>query len=560
MSNPFQVNGSSGGGNFKYKTRAKGNTKTKAELKQETDTISLMMQTVDNPARNIPASWYSYFGVRHAVQGGKITKTYYPGVKADKDGRPYVSGYKERVEPKEGFYAKGDMHEVSLFGAQQALVAGSSRLFITAGEEDAIALAVAIMAFQQGTDFEGNTPAVVSLPYGDGNLSMTKLDRQILDRAKEIILIPDQDESGRDIGAIMKLLPAEKVKVVDLPMKDASEMWVAGKGKDLAECALFRGKEYRPATIVGVRELLEELTKPVEYGMPWPWPELDELTYGIRPGKIYGVGGGVGSGKTQWCHAVIAKLAKSGHKVGALMLEETSAECLRDVAGLIDRTIYNRPDKAYDTSQLVRTAESLQDNIIFIRDGEIDTVEQAIDVIKYMVFLRGAEVVIVDPVSALVTVSASEANERLTWFFKTLEQLAVSQKFAVIATSHLNPPKYGVPHEEGGAISLSAFTGSRALMRKSSFAFGLERNSKATNGLELYNRLVRLKSRGGNPEARGEIWTKFNVDTGRLEVTKPPAGGLIQKEGEPGGEPEITVDPAAWGAKKKGDDNDDVPW
>ena len=42
--------------------------------------------------------------------------------------------------------------------------------------------------------------------------------------------------------------------------------------------------------------------------------------------------------------------------------------------------------------------------------------------------------------------------------------------------SHLNAPATGVPHERGGKVLVSQFTGSRGLMRFGNYMLGIERN------------------------------------------------------------------------------------
>jgi len=529
--------------------------KDAAVLQQEADQVSLFGVTVDNPVRGIPKDVAAFFGVRHTVDtAGNITETFYPGFK---DGK--VTGYKKRFGDKQ-FMTVGDFSNVSFFGAQQAAT-GGARLWITEGEEDAMSLWWAIWQYQTGTEFEGQCPAVVSLPYGNDVPAMTEHDKALIDKAKEIILVLDNDEPGAEgLRRLTKILPGEKVKVVTLPAKDPSEMLVAGKSKELAECALFRGKEYKPATMVSIGDVLEEINSVPEYGYNWPWKKLTELTYGIRPRKIYGIGAGISCSKTEFIHMTIVELIKQGIPVGAIMLEEEAADLVRAVAGIHDGTFYNRPDVDYDPEQLKSTAGSLEELLTLGADGEIETVEQAVELTRHMVLLRGAKVVCIDPVSALVDgVSASDANEKLNWMFKELENLVVALDFTVIATSHLNPPKYGKPHEEGGEVSLIQYTGSRALARKVSVALGIERNVKGENGLEFYNRIRAIKMRGCNPIADKEIFTKFCTTTGRMLETASPPGGLAgsQEDGD-----QIKT-PEEWGAKKEKAfvvDNIDVPW
>ncbi|MGL5013623.1 MAG: hypothetical protein ACRC6V_04930, partial [Bacteroidales bacterium] len=85
--------------------------------------------------------------------------------------------------------------------------------------------------------------------------------------------------------------------------------------------------------------------------------------------------------------------------------------------------------------------------------------------------------------------------------------------------SHLNPPKSGAPHEEGGQVQEVQFTGSRALMRFSQLILGFERNKQGEGEEKNLSQIRVLKDRYFGQT--GTVGTKYDPNTGRL--TQRPA-------------------------------------
>ena len=509
--------------------------KNSAEEAAQVEQIQLFYQPGTSPDRGIRPDIAAYFGVRIAPAGDRV---FYP-VSTSENG--LVTGYKVRVLPKQ-FLTIGDCGSIGKngepafpFGWYAATHSNSPRLHIVEGEEDALAAFQAIWDYQAGTEYQGKAPAIIAVPAG--NLAHIKRVVDKLDRFREIVVCMDSDEAGqKGKENLLKVLPADKVKVVDLPMKDASEMLVAGKGRELAEHLLFRGQEYKPDALLTVGEIMEEVMTPPEYGWEFPWKPLTEMTFGIRRGLGYAIGAGVAAGKTHLCHEIAVHLIRQECTVACLMLEETAAEAVKGMAGLLAGKVFNRPGIPVDAEELRAAADELGKSIILAKDGKVQDVDEALQWVRYAVMLHGADVVIIDPLSALVDhLPASDANTAINTLCGELEVLSQEMGFAWVITSHLNPPRYGPPHEAGGRVSLRDFTGSRGLMRKASFAFGLERNSETPDPeLRMINRVSLLKSRNGNPAAPAELWLRFDPATGSSRETVPPEGGtLVQKEKEP---------------------------
>ena len=107
----------------------------------------------------------------------------------------------------------------------------------------------------------------------------------------------------------------------------------------------------------------------------------------------------------------------------------------------------------------------------------------------------------------------SDKNEFIGVVAKELVELAMKFDFEAIIFSHLNSPdKSARPHENGGKVMESQFTGSRALMRYSHMMMGFERNKGALDPNCSLIRLLKNRKYGKT----GFVKTYYNEQTGRL--------------------------------------------
>lgn len=429
-------------------------------------------------SRRILIHTSNYFGVKalvSEVDGVTLTKKFYPYTKGTSN---QVVAYKVRSIPKE-FVSVGDFKDVNLFGQPQAEASGSNRLYITEGEEDAMALFQSLKDHARGTQWERINPAVVSIPNGASS-AVKSLSKQaaFLKKFKDIVLIFDQDIAGKEaVSDVLKLIP--EALVVNLEEKDCSDMVVKGKWNNLAKSVLFNAKAVRPSAIVSVSDVLERaLAKPVE-GIPWPWPTLTASTHGIHRKKIYGLGAGVGMGKSEFAKQLQSHLVTipGTTGLGIFSFEEDVARTIKGIAGKIDGIPYHIPDVEYSEQKLRNTIQTFQDKVIlFDHFGTKDWTDVKA-AIRFMVVAEGIKDIFLDPLTALVShLSSSEANDALNTIMGDLAGMTHELDFSVYYFCHLNPPISGPPHERGGKVLEQQFTGSRAMMRWTHYLFGLEGN------------------------------------------------------------------------------------
>ena len=414
------------------------------------------------PSRKISEETCRLFGYGYGETKGTIYQVapYY------KDKQ--LVGQKLRGKDKT-FKCLGDMKNTELFG-QHLWRDGGKMVIITEGEIDAMSV----------SQVQNNKYPVVSLPNGISSaVKVIKNNLDWLEGFETVVLMFDMDEVGQE-GAeqVAPLFTPKKCKVARLPLKDANECLVNGKGKEIIE-AIWGAKVAKPDSILSVLDALEDAIKVPEQGIPFPWASLNRLTYGIQRKTSYYIGAGVGVGKTNWAKELQSHLVNvQGLPVGVFMLEESVGRTLKGIAGKFVGKAFHKPDGSYTQEELTTAIKSLDGKVFLYNHStegtDWDSIKRAI---RYMVVSLGVKDIFLDNLTVMVAhLSASEANDEVNRIAKELAQLLQELDFTVYGFSHLNAPSTGHPHERGGKVLVSQFTGSRGLMRFGNYMIGIERN------------------------------------------------------------------------------------
>lgn len=474
------------------------------------------------PDRGIKQSTVDFYGVRTILNG-------YDGQTPVAVCFPYyniynnIAGYKKRVLADKIFTSIGNtgIDSICLFGANKFLD-GGNKLYITEGEIDCLSL-YQVLKDTAGPGYKHLHPCVVSLPHGAksaANALSTPQTKAFLDKFKEIILVFDQDEPGQEaVSKVCSILDPQKVRVAHFSEKDVNDMLMKGKLAELRWAVLSHAKPYKPEGITTSQSLLTEALRAPERGIDWPWPKLTELTYGIHPG-IYGIGAGVGIGKTEFFHELIHHLLERGEPVGVFLLEEAPARTLKILGGKTLNLPVHRPDVEHDRRALEEAIKSFGEprELLFLFDhkGSRDW-DTIFSQCRYLATVHGVRHIIIDPLTAII--SHEENTDRaLHKLMADMAQLAADPyNCTVYFSSHLNePPRDRRPHEEGGRVHESQFAGSRAMIRFSNYIIGLERNKQDPDIVSRNTTTVRvLKDRdfGSSTGETFEIY--YNPETGR---------------------------------------------
>ena len=490
--------------------------KTKEEIEEEIAEIK-ECKYLDIKYRDMDPEDWKYYGVRLGVSTYDGVTPAFVCFPRTKDGK--VVSFKVKCFNKKIMWSVGENEDIDLYGWARASKAGSKTLYITEGEEDTQALRKMLKQMNRGTEYESLDYAVVSLNNGASS-AVKEIARQLKDinaLFKEVVLVFDQDRPGQDAAreVVSKLLP--DAKIAKLPCKDANACLHEGRIKATRDAVVFNMQKSMPSTIRSMDSLLEEALEEVQYGISTPWSELDKLTYGIRKKEVWGIGGGTGTGKTTIAHELMAHVGKAhGWRSLGILMEETGADSLRNLAGKVDCIPYNTPGMKYDKEKFKNTVMDLSKHIVLWNHDEISDPHSTWNGIKQTIRTYGAEVdmVEIDNMTALSEgLSMSDKNDFIGLVAKECVDLATKFDICIIIFSHLNAPdKNSRSHENGGKVHESQFTGSRALQRYCHMMFGFERNKQAIDPNCSIIRLLKNRKYGKT----GHIKTYYDPETSRL--------------------------------------------
>lgn len=490
--------------------------KTPEQITQEIAEIK-ECKYLDHKYRDMDAEDWKYYGVRLGVSTYDGVTPAFVCFPRTKDGK--IVSFKVKCYNKKIMWSVGENEDIDLYGWARASKAGSKALYITEGEEDCQALRKMLKQMNRGTEYESLDYAVVSLNNGASS-AVKEIARQLKDinaLFKEVVLVFDQDRPGQDAAreVVSKLLP--DAKIAKLPCKDANACLHEGRIKATRDAVVFNMQKSMPSTIRSMDSLLEEALEEVQYGISTPWSELDKLTYGIRKKEVWGIGGGTGTGKTTIAHELMAHVGKAhGWRSLGILMEETGADSLRNLAGKVDCIPYNTPGMKYDKEKFKNTVMDLSKHVVLWNHDEISDPHSTWNGIKQTIRTYGAEVdmVMIDNMTALSEgLSMSDKNDFIGLVAKECVDLATKFDICIVIFSHLNAPdKNSRSHENGGKVHESQFTGSRALQRYCHMMFGFERNKQAIDPNCSIIRLLKNRKYGKT----GHIKTYYDPETSRL--------------------------------------------
>lgn len=449
--------------------------KSHEEIQREIAEISAY-KTVALPDRKLKQEYLEYYGVKIGLSeedGETPVSHYYPYYKNGE-----LVGYKVRWIDNKKMWGVGQTSDVSLFGWEQAIIAGGKKLFITEGELDAVALFQIFKENNKGSQYEALNPPIVSLPNGAGGAGkyLARYLSTIQQHFKEIVLVFDMDEPGRKaVEDVMRVIPDAVVAI--LPAKDANACLIEGRSKACYNAVVFNAKKPKNTRLINARSLFQEAKKVAEWGFSWPWKHITEKTRGIRLGETIYIGAGQKQGKSEIVNTLAAHFMREhGWKVLLAKPEEANVKSVKMVAGKMVGRIFHDPKIEFDDEAYNRAVDIIGDNLTLINLYQHVGWETLKADIREAA-AEGCKAIFIDPITNLTNgVNAADANTRLQEIAQELSAMALDLNVVIFIFCHLRNPDNGPPHERGGEVLSSQFAGSRAMARSCNLMLGLEGN------------------------------------------------------------------------------------
>ena len=414
--------------------------------------------------------------------------------------------------PDKSFTWLGEPKNAALFGAQ---LWGKGRMIVvTEGEIDAMTL----------SQVQGNKWPVVSVPNGaQGAKRSISKNLEYLSNFETVVLMLDSDAQGQKAAMeCAEALGPSRCKVATLPLKDPNEMLLAGMTEELIN-AMWNAKPYQPEGVLAGSELLEVVMAEDDIAdtVLYPWEKLNEKTYGLRRPEITTFTAGTGVGKS----AIVRELAyhlgnQVGHKVGLIMLEESSKRTALGMMGIHMQKPLHISREGIEQADLVKAFEETMGtgNYFLIDHFGSTEMETLMQRIRYLVTGCECAWVVLDHLSIVVSGSV-EGDERrsIDSAMTQLRTLVQELGFGLLLVHHLRRPD-GKGHENGAEVFLSQLRGSHAVAQLSDMVIGVERDQQGEDPNLSTIRVLKNRFSG---ETGISGYLRYEKETGRLWDVEP---------------------------------------
>jgi twinkle protein len=456
----------------------------------------------DIPARKLFAKSLKKFG--YSVGDGKHYAPYF-----DKNG--VLVAVKVRGANKE-FYVVGDMKKATLFG-QNLWSGGAKRLVCFEGEVDCV-------SYGQATNL---TWECVSVPSGAaGAAKAIRQNIEFIESHAEVVFCFDNDEAGQEAAIeCAALLKPGLAKIAKLPLKDASDMLVAGRVEEL-KTAIYTAKTYRPDGIVQGDEIdLAEVIKATPKGLDVPYNELNAALRGFRKRELYMLCAGSGVGKSTFAKELGVHLAKEhGQRIGWVMLEESLNKTVQSIVAidndvpvgdLMENPLY------LEESEWRRSMHQIVENCAFYDAWGSTEVDNLMQRLRYLAVGCECDFIVLDHVSMVISGLDVEERKTLDVLLTKLRQFVEQTGVGVIAISHLRRNNSKTSFNRAGEVDLNDLRGSASLEQLSDVVLSVERNQMDEDRDKAEVSQLRLLKNRPFGQTGPVGFVKYDRHTGRLK-------------------------------------------
>lgn len=352
---------------------------------------------------------------------------------------PYSdSAYKVKSLVAKEFWAEGPLREAtSLFGQEVFGPASNLAITITEGELDAVS------AYQM----LGSKYPVVSVRSAQSARKDCEASFQYLNSFEKIYVCFDNDRAGKEAEKSLRgLFDGNKVYHVELnpELKDANGYLTSGREKEFVN-AWWNAKNYLPEGVINSFSDIEKIlnSKDNESIAQYPFPTLNEMTYGIRSKELVLFTAQEKVGKTEVMRAIEHHLLKTtDYNIGIIHLEEQEK---RSVQGLVSYELgvaTHLPDAGIPTVDQLEAYKRLvkvDGRLHFYKHFGSDDADNILDVIRYLVGVQHCKFVFLDHITMLVTgQETDDERQKLDYISTRLAMMTRELDFTLFLVSHVN--------------------------------------------------------------------------------------------------------------------------
>lgn len=350
---------------------------------------------------------------------------------------PYEDdGQKIRTLKEKDFYAVGNMGDKSLFGMERFSPGQNISITITEGELDALSV------FQM----LGSKYPVVSIRSSTTGYEDCRKSREYLNSFDRIYLCLDSDNPGqRASEQIRSLFDPRKVYIVNLgSFKDPNEILQAGKQREFVSIWHNSKQFVTPGIHSTLDDLATILSRKDEVAkVEYPFPTLQEMTYGIRSKELVVITAQEKIGKTEFIRTIEHHiLCNTDDNIGIIHLEENEKRTIQGLIGLSCSKPVHLPDSMVSLEEqqdILKDLVKRDDRLNVYPHFGSDDPNTILDIIRSMVTVLGCKYIFIDHITMLVTgFEGEDERKKLDYLSTKFAELTRELDFTMFLISHVN--------------------------------------------------------------------------------------------------------------------------
>lgn len=338
--------------------------------------------------------------------------------------------------PKMFPWSGSAQNSLPLFGMDKFSAGSAMSITITEGEVDAMSV----------YQIMGSKYPAVSVRGAASAATDCKRAHKYLDSFSKIYLCFDNDEPGRKAAAsVGALFNPNKVFIVNLTKhKDANEYLTKGDSKELYN-AWYNARVFHPKGIVASFSDIENVLKKADNlaKCEYPFPTLQQLTYGIRTSELVLFTAQEKVGKTEVMRAIeYHLLANTEDPIGIIHLEEQEKRSIQGLLGYHLKTPVHLPDSPVSLEDQISAYKDMvkaEGRLHFYTHFGSEDPNTILQAIRYLVAVCGCKYVFLDHITMLVTGSETDDERKTLDYISTqLAMLTRELDFCLFLVSHVN--------------------------------------------------------------------------------------------------------------------------
>lgn len=413
--------------------------RTTFEDQQESERRCVPLEEVWEPNNLMTTKQYvPYCGISE-----KTMRSYGVLTNVGEDGRPVSIEYPYgeqcsivRSTSEKKFLTLGDSSCCELFGKSRFGAASANAITITEGAKDALSVFEML-----GSKY----PAVAVRSASTARSDCIK-DHDYINSFDKIYICFDNDKPGRDASReVSSLFDVNKVYIVELTKyKDANDYLTSSESLEFVR-VWWNSKRYQPKGIVSSYTQMEEILKKESKGSKatWPFPTLNDITYGIREGEVNLITAQEGIGKTEFIRAIEYHLLKStDSNIGIIHLEEPEKRSIQGLVTYEVGTPVHLPDSVVSVAEQLAAYKKLtkhDDRCYFYTHFGSDDPDIILDIIRYLAAVSQCKYIFLDHITMLVSGHEGDDERRKLDYISTrLAMLCNELDFTLFLISHVN--------------------------------------------------------------------------------------------------------------------------